>query len=122
MNMPGYAIWIGRLLVLVGIVGYGYGLYAGSASLTALIPAVFGIVLMILGHVAHAKESRRKLMMHLAVIFAALGFILPTGRLISAAGSLTLSPAVISQLAMALLCLVFVVFAVRSFMAARKAS
>jgi hypothetical protein len=118
--MPSYSIWIGRLLVLVGIVGYGYGLYAGNASLTAFIPAVFGIVLMILGHLAHAKESRRKLMMHLAVVFAALGFILPAARLISKAGELTFSAAVASQLAMAFLCLAFVVLAIRSFMAARR--
>jgi len=122
MNMAGVSIWIGRLLVLIGIIGYGYGLYSGHASLTAFIPAVFGLVLMILGHVAQAKESRRKLMMHLAVIFAALGFLLPTGRLISSAGNLTLSPAVVSQLAMALLCLIFVILAVRSFISARKAS
>jgi len=121
MNMAGVSIWIGRLLVLVGIIGYAYGLYSGHASLTAFIPAVFGLVLMILGHVAQAKESRRKLMMHLAVIFAALGFLLPTGRLISSAGNLTLSPAVVSQLAMALLCLIFVILAVRSFISARKA-
>jgi len=122
MNIPGYSIWIGRLLVLVGLIGYGYGLYADNASLTAFIPAVFGIVLMILGHLAQAKESRRKLMMHLAVVFAAIGFILPTGRLISKAGELTLSAAVASQLAMAFLCLAFVVLAIRSFITARRSS
>ena len=120
--MPGYAIWIGRLLVLVGIVGYGYGLYIGSASLTALIPAVFGVVLMILGHAAHAKESLRKHLMHAAVVVGLLGFILPVARLIPRATELTLSAAVVSQLAMALLCLVFVVLGIRSFIAARQAS
>ena len=120
MTMPGYAIWIGRLLVLVGIIGYGYGLYLGNASLTAWIPAVFGVVLMICGHVAQAKESRRKLMMHLAVIFAALGFILPAARLISKAGELTLSAPVVSQLAMAFLCLAFVILAIKSFASARR--
>lgn len=122
MNMPGYSIWIGRLLVLVGIVGYGYGLYVGNASLTAFIPAVFGIVLMILGHVAQAKESLRKHLMHLAVVFGLLGFILPAARLISKAGELTFSAAVASQLAMALLCLVFVVLAIRSFITARQSN
>jgi hypothetical protein len=120
MNITGYAVWIGRLLVLVGIVGYGYGLYAGSASLTALIPAVFGIVLMILGHTAQAKESLRKHLMHAAVVVGLLGFILPLARLIPRATELTLSAAVISQLAMALLCLMFVVLAIRSFITARR--
>jgi len=122
MNIPGYSIWIGRLLVLVGIVGYGYGLYAGNASLTAFIPAVFGIVLMILGHLAHSKESLRKHLMHLAVIVGLLGFILPAGRLLSKVGELTLSAAVASQLAMAFLCLAFVVLAIRSFVIARRSS
>ena len=120
MNMPGYSIWIGRLLVLVGIVGYGYGLFSGHASLTALIPAVFGIVLMILGHAAHAKEALRKHLMHAAVIVGFLGFILPLARLIPRIGELSLSAAVVSQLAMALLCLVFVVLAIRSFILARR--
>jgi hypothetical protein len=122
MNMPGYAIWIGRLLVLVGIVGYGYGLYAGHASLTALIPAVFGIILMVLGHLAHAKEPLRKHLMHAAVIVGLLGFILPAVRVISSASALTLSAAVVSQIAMSLLCLVFVILAIRSFVAARRAN
>jgi len=118
--MPTQAIWIGRLLVAVGIIGYGYGMLVGSASLTALIPAVFGIVLMSLGHLSHAKEALRKHLMHLAVLFALLGFLLPSWRLVSKAGDLTLSAAVASQLAMALLCLVFVILAVRSFIAARR--
>ena len=120
--MPGYAIWIGRLLVLVGIVSYGYGLWAGSASLTALIPAVFGIVLMVLGHVAHAKEPLRKHLMHAAVLVGLLGFILPLARLVPRATELTLSAPVISQLSMALLCLVFVILGIRSFVTARRAN
>jgi len=120
--MPDTAIWTGRVLILIGIIGYGYGIYEGNASLTALIPAVFGIVLMVLGHLAVAKESMRKHMMHLAVIFALLGFILPAGRLISKFGSLTMSAAVISQAVMAFVCLIFVVLAVRSFVAARRSA
>ena len=118
--MPNTAIWAGRLLVLIGIVGYAYGMYEGNASLTALIPAAFGIVLMLLGHLSIAKENLRKHLMHAAVVIALLGFILPAGRLISKISSISLSAAVVSQVAMALVCLVFVVLAVRSFIAARK--
>ena|SRR5687767_3877611 len=118
--MPTYAIWFGRLLVAVGIIGYGYGMFIGNASLTALIPAAFGIVLMLLGHLAVAKEPLRKHLMHAAVLIALIGFILPAARLVPRAGDLTLSAAVISQLAMALLCLLFVIFAVRSFISARR--
>jgi hypothetical protein len=57
--------------------------------------------------------------MHAAVIVALLGFLLPLGRLLSKLSDLTLSAAVISQAAMSLVCLIFVVLAVRSFIAAR---
>ena len=118
--MPNTAIWFGRILVLIGIIGYAYGIYGGNASVTAFIPAAFGIILMALGHIAVAKEDLRKHLMHAAVIVALLGFILPAGRLVSKLADLTLSAAVVSQVAMALVCLIFVVLAVQSFIAARK--
>ena len=116
--MPSTAIWFGRLLILVGAVGYGYGFYNGNASFTALIPAAFGIVLMLLGHLA-SNESMRKHLMHAAVVVALLGFILPFGRIMSKISEFTLNAAAVSQLAMAIICLIFVVLAVRSFIAAR---
>ncbi len=118
--MPATAIWFGRILVLIGVAGYAWGLYGGNASLTAMIPAAFGVVLMLLGHLAVVKENLRKHLMHAAVIVALLGFIMPSGRLISKLSDLTLSAAVISQIAMSLVCLLFVILAVRSFIAARK--
>lgn len=116
--MSNYSIWFGRLLVLVGIIGYAYGMYTGHASVTAFIPAVFGIVLMICGHIA-ARSASPKTAMHVAMLFGLLGFILPTGRLLSKVNELTLSAAVVSQLAMAVICLLFVILGVRSFVAAR---
>jgi hypothetical protein len=118
-NMPNTAIWFGRLLVLVGIIGYGYGMYAGNASVTAFIPAAFGILLMLLGHIAVASEGLRKHLMHAAVVIGLIGFILPAGRLISKLSELSISAAVVSQIAMAVICLVFVVLCIRSFAAAR---
>jgi hypothetical protein len=75
-----------------------------------------------LGQAAQAKESLRKHLMHAAVIVGLLGFILPLARLIPRTGELTLSAAVVSQLAMALLCLVFVGLSIRSFIMARQAN
>lgn len=120
--MPNYAIWFGRLLVLVGVVGYGYGMFNGNASLTALIPAVFGIVLMVLGHISIAKESLRMHLMHLAMLIGLLGFLLPAGRLISRFSEVTLSAAVVSQIAMSVICLAFVILGVQSFIAARRSN
>ena len=122
MTMPNYAIWFGRLLVLVGVIGYGYGMFNGNASLTALIPAVFGVLLMLLGHVSVAREPLRKHLMHVAMLIGLLGFLLPAGRLIPRIGELTFSAALVSQLAMAVICLIFVILGVRSFIAARRSS
>jgi hypothetical protein len=118
--MPTYAIWFGRILVLIGIIGYGYGMFSGNASLTALIPAAFGLVLMLLGHLAAAKEDIRKHVMHAAVLIGLVGFLIPAWRLFSRAGDLTLSAAVVSQAAMSIACLAFVILAVQSFIAARR--
>ena len=118
--MPSTAIACGTLLILIGVIGYINGIVTGHASITALIPAFFGIVLALLGVFARAKESMRKHLMHAAVVIALLGFILPFGRLVSKISELSYSAAVISQVAMALVCLLFVVLAVKSFADARR--
>ncbi len=117
--MTGTAIWFGRVLILLGVVGYGYGLSVGNASVTAMIPAAFGVVLMLLGHLAAARENLRKHLMHVAVLVAVIGFMMTAGRLALKASELTLSAGVVSQAVMAIVCLAFVVLAVRSFAAAR---
>jgi len=118
--MPITSIICGSLLVLIGFIGYGYGIMNGNASLTALIPAAFGSVLEILGFVAKSNEGMRKHLMHAAVLVALLGFIMTAGRLLMKINELSFGPAVISQLSMAIVCLVFVILAVRSFIAARN--
>lgn len=120
--MPNYAIWFGRILVLIGIIGYGYGMFAGNASLTALIPAAFGLLLMFLGHLAASKESLRKHLMHAAVLVGLIGFLIPAWRLVSRIEDLTLSAAVVSQAAMSITCIAFVILAVQSFIAARRSA
>ena len=118
--MTDTAIWFGRLLILLGAIGYGYGLIAGNASVTALIPAAFGVVLMLLGHVASARDALLKHLMHAAVLVALVGFFASAGRLIMKASEFTVSAASLSQIAMAVICLVFVILAVKSFAAARS--
>ncbi len=118
--MPFTSIVCGVLLILIGVVGYVHGVMNDKASVTALIPAFFGIVIAILGLVATSSESLRKHLMHAAVLIGLLGFILPLGRVLSKISDLAMSAAVISQLAMSAVCLVFVVLAVRSFIEARR--
>lgn len=134
--MPNTAILFGRLLIVLGIIGYGYGIYSGNASPTALIPAIFGLILMVLGHLSNAKENLRKHLMHVAVLVGLVGFIIPLWRLISKVVINSVSDingssgmgafggsfnfATFMLLAMALLCLAFVVLCVKSFIDARR--
>ena len=118
--MPSTSITCGVVLILIGLIGYVYGLIQGGASLTALIPAAFGLLLVILGFAARANENLRKHMMHAAVLVALIGFIVPAGRIISRLGDLQLSLAVLSQIAMALVCLLFVILGIKSFADARR--
>ena len=118
--MPSISIACGTLLILIGVLGYVNGVLTGHASITALIPAFFGIAILVLGFAARMRENLRKHLMHAAVVIALLGFILTAGRLVSKLGELTYSAAVVSQVSMALVCLLFVILAVRSFIDARR--
>lgn len=120
--MPTTAIICGIALILIGLVGYVNGVMNDRGSATALIPSFIGIVLSLLGIVSNAKESLRKHLMHIAVVVALLGFIATAGRLVSRMSELTMSPAVISQALTAVICLIFVILAIRSFAAARRAA
>jgi hypothetical protein len=120
--MPVTSIVFGILLTLIGAIGYIHGTITEHASVTALIPAFFGIVLFILGVIARSRESLRKHLMHVAVVVALIGFMMPMVRLLMKIGDLTMSAAVVSQLAMAFVCLLFVTLAVKSFADARRAS
>jgi hypothetical protein len=118
--MPSTAIACGILLILIGIIGYVYGMLNGNASLTALIPAAFGLLLAILGAAARAKENLRMHLMHVAVLLGLIGFVIPAWRILSKLGEITLSAAFLSQAAMALVCLIFVILCVKSFIDARR--
>jgi len=118
--MPSTAIACGTLLVLIGILGYVNGVMTNHASFTALIPAFFGIVLLLLGVFARKSEGLRKHLMHAAIIVALVGFLASAGRLVARLGELSYNAAVVSQVSMALVCLLFVILAVKSFIDARR--
>lgn len=118
--MPSTSIACGTLLILIGILGYMNGLMTDRASVTALIPAAFGIFLLLFGVIARMREGLRKHLMHAAVVVALLGFVMTAGRLISRLGELSYSAAVVSQVSMALVCLLFVILAIKSFADARR--
>jgi hypothetical protein len=114
-TMTKIALGYGIALIALGLWGY-FG--TGTQSPTALIPAAFGIVAVILGLLA-AKPGLTKHAMHGAAVLGLLGVILPVGRLLSK-GKVTWSPAVISQTILAVLSLVFVALCVKSFVDVRR--
>lgn len=117
--MPRITISIGILLVLLGL---GMFLVTGQKSVTALIPAFFGLPLTFLG-LAGLKDGWRKHAMHGATLVALLGFLGALTRPIQKtfAGELPeISTAFVSQLVMALLCGTLVILAVKSFVDARR--
>jgi hypothetical protein len=114
-------IVFGILLILLGLGGW-FG--SGGASMTALIPAAFGIVLLILGVIAR-NEKVRKHAMHVAVIVGLLGFFGSASGLLSLPAVLSGEPverpaAVISKSIMAVLSLLYVARCVKSFIDARR--
>ena len=122
--MPSTSIIFGVLLILLGIIGYVYGSINGNASLTALIPAIFGLVLVGLGLLGQGRETLRKHVMHGAVVVGLLGFLATLTSFLKIpallAGTAERPAAVVSQLIMSVICLVFVILCINSFIAARR--
>ena len=117
-HMPSITRTLGLVLILLGIVGY-FG--TGKTSVTALIPAFFGAVFVVLALVARS-ESARKHAMHAAVALALLGLIGALVRVVPAvAGGQLGRPAVLAQLVMSVLLAGYIALGVRSFKAARRA-
>ncbi len=121
--MAKITIGLGLVLIALGIGSY-FG--TGRASVTALIPAFFGVPLLLLGLLA-LKESMRKHAMHIAAVMGLLGFGGTVGGLMKlpvllTGGELERPAAVAVQASMAIVCFVFVLLCVWSFIKARRAS
>ena len=116
--MAGTTKIIGLLLIALGIASY---FLTGRASVTALIPAFFGIPLLVLGLLAAAKEQFRMHIMHFAVLLGLLGVggSFP-GVIKLLKNDMERPAAVYAQSVMAVICLVYVVLCIRSFVQVRK--
>jgi succinate-acetate transporter protein len=115
--MPILTIVTGSLLSIIGVLGYALG---DSKSLTALIPLLFGSLLEACGVMA-LKPALKKHAMHGASVIALLG-VLGASRGVAKFVELggTARPlSVTMQLAMFVICLVFLALCIRSFMQAR---
>jgi uncharacterized membrane protein len=114
--MASTTIVFGIVLMLLGVVGYAMT----RTSMTALIPSLFGLLLVILGFLARS-ESLRKHAMHAAAAVALVGCIGALIPLLRTPDGARPAIAVFSQIAMVVLTAMFVALCVRSFIAARRA-
>ncbi len=115
------SITFGIILIILGLISY-FGI--SSESVTALIPAFFGIPVLILGLLA-LNEKYLKHAMHGAAVMMLLGFGGTVGGLIKffrmLGGEVFERPAAITiQSIMAVICLIFLIFAIKSFIDARR--
>jgi L-asparagine transporter-like permease len=128
--MSKLAIIFGILIALVGVTGY-----IATHFWHALIPIVLGALLIIFGAVANTENVKRRMVaMHIAATLGLLGFLGTIPGLVALSGYLSghqpnevagiavgHTVAAEVQSATCILCLVFVLLCVRSFIAARRA-
>ncbi len=119
--MAKLTIAYGVIFILMGLYGY-FGI--SNESITALIPTFFGIPMLFFGWMA-LNEKYLKHAMHGAAVLTLLGFAGTVGGLIKffkmLGGAEMERPAAVTvQAIMAVMCLVFLILAVKSFIDARK--
>ncbi len=111
----------GLLLIATGFIGQ---YLMASKSTSALIPAIPGVILLMMGIFALAYKSASKHFMHTSAIISLLGSLVlfmaipKIPELIS--GSALRPNAIIMQLVMGTLCLIFLIMCIVSFRNARK--
>src|SRR5258708_482369 len=114
-------IGFGIVLIILGLGGY-FG--SDMVSPTALIPAAFGILLVVFGAMAK-DEKKRKMAMHIAVTVGLLGFLGTASGLADLlvmvhGGEVARPMAVVSKSIMAVLMAIYVGMCVKSFIDARR--
>lgn len=114
--MPNTTSFLGILLIVLG--GWGYT-QSVTRSPMALIPSVLGVLFLALG-IAAGRDEWRKHAMHAAAALALVGVLAGLGPVMMAR-TRSLPPLMVRSTAtMSVLCAVFLVLAVRSFIAARR--
>jgi uncharacterized membrane protein len=113
---------LGLALIVVGVVAY---LVTDRASVTALIPAVLGVIIGVLGVLA-GRAALRRHAIHAALLVAllgALGTLMNVAQLpaLLAGDSVERPGAVVASAITFVLCAAYVVAGIRSFAAARRA-
>lgn len=116
------ALLFGSLMIGLGLLGYYepsmFGTYE-KVSMTSLIPAYIGIVLVLCAGITLAQPSTRKHAMHLAAIAGVVGFLGGFMPVFRSNFDFNKASAVTGVLLSAL-SLIFVILCVKSFIDARK--
>lgn len=115
-TMPLKGIITGFILIAMAVGGY---FLTGAVSKTAFIPAIPGLLILLSSLIAIKKL---KLGMHFAALFALLGAIAPLGRVIPTLikGTFEFNVPMLMTIAMGVICAVFLVLCVKSFIQARR--
>jgi hypothetical protein len=119
--MPTLSIVFGLVLVAMGL---GAFLLSDTKSITAFIPSFFGAAILLCGIVGALFHKARMHVMHLAALVGLLGTLGGLGMGLPKLGALLAGTAerptaVTMQIAMGVVCLVFLGLCVKSFVDAR---
>ena len=121
--MAKLTMFFGVLLIVISV---GFWMATGRAEIAALHPAGVGLILLVSGALANSEDAKKRMLwMHIAVTFGLIGFLI-TGIRAAVTAAHGAAAIAANQLAfdervvVALICLIFVILCVRSFIAARR--
>ena len=113
-NAAAVTLGFGIVLILLA-----FGFYVPTGEKTALIPTAIGLPMAICGLLAF-KDNLRKHAVHIALVFAALGTLAMLGMLPRVILGKASTLAAVETIIMGVLCIIFIVLGVQSFIKARK--
>lgn len=121
MSMTAVTRLTGAVLILIGVIAY---LVSDAASITALIPALLGLILLGMG-MAAARDAWHRHAIHAALAVALLGLLASLPRALASwtvvtGGDVERPVAALASLAVVVVCAVYVALGARSFVAARR--
>jgi len=121
--MAKLTMFFGVLLIVISV---GFWMATGRDETAALHPAGVGLILLVSGALANSEDAKKRMLwMHIAVTFGLIGFLITGIRaaVTAAHGSAAIAAnqlAFDERVVVALICLIFVILCVRSFIAARR--
>jgi hypothetical protein len=121
--MSKLTIALGVLLILIALAGF---VSTGSSHPTSLIPGAIGLLFCLFGALANSPDPKKRMFwMHIAVTVALVMFLgtIPADIDVMRLSHGAVFPhpiAIEEKAAMSLLCLLFVLLCVRSFIEARR--